>query len=139
MRHRLPPVVVMAAFCALLAGGCRRKHIDGTVAVDAVLSAWGAKGFTTTEIKSIEPDAWSAGACSRGPLAELDVLMCEYAADETLVVGDGKIVKDWEQDGVATGVVVRNGRTLLAIADTKKIDASGRTIMRLIEAFRAAR
>ena len=130
----------LAVLAAVASVGCRgRPHVDGTVAVDTILKAWGAEGFATNAVANIEPDAWSAGACSRGSVAGLDVLLCEYASDETMTAGEQKMMSDWQAESVATGAAVRTSRTLLAIADRNRADPSGRTIARLIKSFRDQR
>jgi hypothetical protein len=121
----------------LVGPGCRRPHVEGTVAVDTVLRAWTDQGFDSKTVESIEPDGWDAGACARGVVADLDVLLCEYATDEALSTGEQKIMRDWQEESVATGAAVRTSRTLLAIADRNNADPNGRTIARLIHTFRA--
>jgi hypothetical protein len=129
-------VFSFAALVATIAFGCKRPHVDGTVAVDSVLAAWGAAGLDTKAVINLEPDAWTAGACSRGLVAGLDVLICEYPGDDTLATGEQKIMSDWEEESVATAAVVRTSRTLLAVADRNKADPNGRTIARLVKIFR---
>jgi hypothetical protein len=122
---------------AALGVGCGRPHVKGTVAVETVLKAWTAEGFDTKGVVNLDPDNWSAGACSRGTVSGVDVLMCEYATDEALAVGEKKIMTDWAEESVGTGAAVHVSRTILAIADRNKTDPSGRTIARLIKTFRA--
>ena len=107
----------------LLRGSTRRDSTPGTPVINVV---------------NIEPDQWSAGACSRGPVMGLDVLMCEYASDEAANVGQLKMLGDWEEEAIATGALLRTSRTVLAIADRAKADRSGRTIARLAKLFQTA-
>ncbi len=136
-RSLCSPALVLALFAAFAVVGCRRPHVDGTVSVDTILKAWGVDGFDTKTVVNIEADAWMAGACSRGMVAGLDVLLCEYTSDETLAAGEEKMMADWADESLATGAVVRTSRTLLAIADRDKADVGGRTISRLAKTFRA--
>jgi hypothetical protein len=127
----------LLALTATFSFGCGRPHVRGTIAVDTVLGAWTGEGFNTQGVVNIEPDNWSAGACSRGTVTGIDVLICEYATDEALAVGEKKIMSDWAEESVATGAVLHASRTTLAIADRNKADPNGRVIARLIKTFRA--
>lgn len=131
-------VLPLALAALVVAGsGCRkRSHVDGTVAVDTILAAWTAEGFATAAVANVEPDPWSAGACSRGSVAGLDVLLCEYANDETMRAGEQKVMSDWQRESVPTGAAAQTSRTLLAIADRTAADPSGKTIARLVKSFR---
>lgn len=128
-------VVMVMLFLSTSALGCRRSRVEGTVNVDSILNVWNDAGFDTEKVVNIEPDVWSAGACSRGPVAGLEVLICEYSSDDAARVGEKKMMSDWEEESVPTGAVVRTSRTLLAIADRNKADPSGRTIVRLAKLF----
>jgi hypothetical protein len=137
VRFAMPYLAVLAVVAG---AGCRgRPHVDGTVAVDTILKAWAAEGFVTNTVVNIEPNPWSAGACARGMVSGLDVLLCEYASDETFSAGEKKMMSDWQAESVATGAAVRTSRTLLAIADRTSADPSGKTIARLIKSFRDQR
>ncbi|MBC8132043.1 MAG: hypothetical protein H7X95_03605 [Deltaproteobacteria bacterium] len=129
-------VIAIGVLLTATTAACRRPHVEGTVAVDTILKSWGEAGFDTKPVVNIEPDLWSAGACSRGPVAGLDVLICEYASDEAANVGEKKMLSDWEEASIPTGAVVRSSKTLLAIADLNKADKNGRQIARLAKLFR---
>jgi hypothetical protein len=101
-----------------------------------VLEAWQAEGFDIEAVENVKPTPWSAGACSQGPVAGLEVLMCEYAADAELAAGQQQVRQTWNQQNAKTGVVARNSRTLLAITDQNLVDPTGRTIIRLVRMFR---
>jgi hypothetical protein len=128
--------LLLVALMATAVTGCRRPHVNGTVAVDTILKAWQDEGLDSTTVENVDPAAWSAGACSRGSVSGLDVLLCEYDRDDGLTGGEGKIMGEWNAESLATGAVVRSSRTLLAVADRNKADPSGKTIARLIKSFR---
>ena len=71
-----------------------------------------------------------------GEVAGLSVVSCEYQNDADLVVGEKKARTDWNAANVETGVVVHVGRTMLVISDRAKKDPSGKTIARMLTAFR---
>lgn len=129
-------VPILIALLCLAAVGCGRPHVKGTVAVDTILKSWQADGFDTASVLNIDPDTWSAGACSRGTITALDVLICEYSSDEALSAGEARIMTDWTASSIPTGVAIRTARTILALADPNQTDPSGRTIARLLKTFR---
>jgi hypothetical protein len=138
--------VGVALLALVVAGGAcksKRAHVDGTIAVDSVLAEWKLAGLATgaeaESIKEVEPGPWSAGACSQGQVANLEVLLCEYDSDQALGKGEEQINNEWAQAtaGVTTGVVVRAKRTLLAVTDHAGADKSGQTIVKLLKSFRA--
>jgi hypothetical protein len=117
--------------------GCRRPHVEGTVAVDTILRAWTDQGFDSKTVENVDPEGWDAGACARGSVSGMDVLLCEFANDNALNSGEQKIMRDWQDESVATGVAARTSRTLMAITDRDSVDPDGRTITRLVQIFRA--
>jgi hypothetical protein len=115
---------------------CRRSHVQGTVSTDAVIQAFTDIGFGAETVKTIDPEPWGAGNCSQGSVSGLDVLVCEFEADDVLAAAEQKIRDDWNANNVDTGVVTRSSRTLLSVADRQKVDVGGRKIVRLLAAFR---
>jgi hypothetical protein len=137
LSRRRAAALLLSACLAATALGCRRPHVEGTVSVESILKKWDQGGFDTKAVVNIESAPWSAGACSRGPVGGLDVLICEYSSDEAAAVGEKKMLADWDEETIATGAVTRNTKTVLAIADRTKADRSGRTIARLGSLFHA--
>jgi len=118
--------------------GCRRAHVAGTPSTDDVAKAFTDAGLDAAALTKVEtPDAWSAEYCVEGPVTGLSVLICEYQNDADVVVGEKKANTDWNAANVETGVVLHVGRTMLVIADRAKKDPSGKTIARMLTAFRA--
>jgi hypothetical protein len=127
--------VAMVAAVSLVA--CRRAHVAGTPSTDDAAKAFTQAGLDADALTKLEtPDTWSAEYCVDGPVAGLSVVICEYQNDADLVVGEKKANTDWNTDNVDTGVVVHVGRTMLAISDRTKKDPSGKTIARILTAFR---
>lgn len=133
----LPRIAVVVAGLLMPLLGCRHSHVSGTASTDTVLDAFKAGGFDVTQMKVVEPDVWTADHCVSGKISELEVLICEFKAEEALAGGEADIRHGWDTENVYTGVVLHNGRTMLAIADRAKRDPSGRAIGRLLNAFRA--
>lgn len=134
-------VVSAAALLGLLAvspAGCRRSHVPGTLSTDVVLTAFQDAKLDVEAMKNADAENWGADVCSSGLIVGLDVIICEYANDEKLAKAETDAVRDWNAVSVYTGVVVRNGRTLLLIVDHGKQDPNGRTIARMLAAFKPA-
>lgn len=134
--------LMLAAVLVVASGvsGCRRRpHVKGTVAVDDVLQTWNESGLDTASVENVDAAPWAAGACSRGQVANLDVLMCEYATDDSLARGEQQMQSELAREQVSTGLVTRTSRTLMAIADKRESDPTGQTIMKLVHGFRAVR
>ena len=123
---------------AVSAAGCRRSHVPGTLSTDVVLTAFQDAKLDVDAMKNADAENWGADVCSSGRIAGLDVVICEYANDEKLAQAEADAVRDWNVTSVDTGVVSRNGRTMLLIADRSKQDPNGRTIARMLAAFKPA-
>jgi len=129
--------LALAVVGAVSLGGCRRAHVAGTPSTDDVAKAFTQAGLDAEGLAKVEtPDAWSAEYCVDGPVAGLAIVICEYQNDADLVVGEKKAHTDWNAANVETGVVVHVGRTMLVVSDRAKKDPSGKTIARLLTAFR---
>jgi len=121
----------------LAAPACRHSHVSGTTGTDAVLDAFKGAGFDVTQVKVVETDAWTADHCVSGTVADLDVLICEFKTEEALAGGEKEVRHGWDTVNVDTGLVLHNGRTMLAVSDRATRDPNGRVIARLLNAFRA--
>jgi hypothetical protein len=95
---------------------------------DAVIAAWKQGGL---EPSAFTPATVGFGAdCQSGTVAGVDVVVCQYgAADEAKAAEEPAL--DWV--GEATGVAQAAGRALIAAADRRKADPSGRTINQLVK------
>ena len=140
-RRRPTGAVSAAAILGLLTvsfAGCRRSHVPGTLSTDVVLTAFQDAKLDVDAMKNADAENWGADVCSSGRVAGLDVVICEYANDEALAKADAEAVRDWNVAKVDTGVVSRNGRTMLLVVDRGKQDPNGRTIARMLAAFKPA-
>lgn len=118
-------------------GACRHSHVSGTASSDAVLDAFKSDGLDVTQMQQVEPDAWTADHCVSGKISDLEVLICEFKTEQALAGGETEVRHGWDTVNVGTGVVLHNGRTMLAVADRAGRDPSGRVIERMLNAFRA--
>lgn len=126
-------VVALAALCALVA--CDKdKQMPGAPADEGgdprarVVAAWKAGG--------LEPSPLTAATvavgtdCQSGTVGAIDVLVCVYpTAEEATAAEDAGLA--WV--GQATGAAQATGTVLVAMADRRKRDPSGRTINQLMK------
>lgn len=138
------PTLLVSALLAALGAACSKKsadqrpHVPGAIAHDALQSAWSRAGLTPdTFAPVVDAGAWSAVSCSEGTVAGLKALLCDYATDDVLAEGQRLMNEQLSRDTVFTGVVVRNGRTLLSVTDRSHADPSSRTASRMVKAFNA--
>jgi hypothetical protein len=140
LRFGARSLVATLVLAAALGGvACKRHpHVDGTVATETITNAWAADGLDVSAVVNVESEPWSAGACYQGMVSGVDVLVCEYASEEALALGEQRINALWDEESVATGAVARTtqpSRTILAVADRAKADPNGRTLSHLIKIF----
>jgi len=93
---------------------------------DVVLEAWKKGGLT--------PSPFTAATvafgkdCQSGTVNGVDVLVCQYATDEEARAAEDKAL-EWV--GEATGIARAAGKVVVAAADRRKADPSGRTLNQL--------
>lgn len=117
----------IAVIVALAAAACSKSDAPKGPR-DAVLDAWKSEKLAPT---SLAPASVAfAKDCQTGKLAELDVLLCNFASP-----AEAKAAEDpglgWI--GQATGASQAHGAALVVIADRKKSDPNGRTINKLMK------
>jgi hypothetical protein len=142
-------LVLAVALAATAAAGCRKKaaagsgkaagepaHVAGTPHPDDVVGAWKKEGLEPASFQLADPAEYKAAYCAEGSVGGVEALICEYADDESVDRGTQTIQTLWESQGVTTSVVVRTKHTVLALVDRGKADPDGKTISRLVGAFR---
>lgn len=130
------PGVMSLALALLPAAGCRRSHVAGTPSTDAVLEAFRDSGLDVAGVANAEADPWGADVCSSGKIGGVDVVICEFSSDTQLAKTEADSVRDWNSMNIDTGLVLHNQRTLLIVADRGKQDPHGRSIGKMVAAFK---
>jgi hypothetical protein len=95
---------------------------------DALIAAWKKGGLQPS---ALVPAQVAFGKdCQSGTVGAIDVLVCSYASE-----AEAKAASDaaYGWVGEATGAVKASGPLLIAAADRRKGDPSGRTINQLIK------
>jgi hypothetical protein len=148
---RASKLVFALALTAALAAGCKKNqaaekdkakgmaepaHVAGTPHPDDVVGAWKKDGFDPASFQLTDPGEYKAAYCAEGSVGGVEALICEYADDDSVDRGKQTIQTLWESQGVTTSVVVRTKHTVLALVDRGKADPDGKTISRLVSAFR---
>ena len=119
---RAAPLVFIAAL------GCGKDAPAGDAARNAVLDAWKKDGLAASKLT---PATTPVGKdCQAGTVGAIEVMSCVYPTD-----AEAKAAQDvgltWV--GETTGLAQVRGTVLIALADRKKSDPSGKTINRLIK------
>jgi hypothetical protein len=120
--------LALALLLAATACGKGSGAAGGSGARDDVIAAWKKGGLTPS---AFAPATVAVGKdCQSGTVGAIDVLLCVYpTADEAKKSEEAGLT--WVGD--ATGSAQASGTTLIAIADRRKSDPSGRTINQLMK------
>jgi hypothetical protein len=142
----LPALAVMAL--AVFAGCSRSKpgapgataeppaHVSGTPHTDKVIGTLTDTGLHADGFAPLQPVPFGAGYCEQGRVDGIDTLVCEFTDDGTLDQGKRLMQDQWEREGVQTGVATAVKHTLLGVADRGHHDPNGKTISRILAAFK---
>jgi len=124
-------------------GGLAEPVAEGesTAAADALLEQMKAGGLTASaEFKKGGPKVaakYAAKNCIEGKLEEIPTILCEYEDADKAKTGKEKL-EDWAKD-MPTGVVDRNGKTLLGAKANKDLDKNNDKVNKIITAFNKAK
>jgi hypothetical protein len=134
--------VVRAAWVIVAVLGCNKDEGGGTTATSgteatgtkpssparsALLDAWKKGGFEPSALSTTKA---FGDNCQSGTINKVEVLICEFpnAADAKAAEKPGF---DWV--GETTGAAWVSGPLVIAVADRKKADPSGKTINSLMK------
>ena len=128
-------LVITLALCAGL-GACGKGGGTGGTAAsgrDAVVAGWNKAGLT---VSAMTPDKSGAIGpdCTTGTVSGVDVALCVFAKPEDATAAKPKGLV-WGI-GATTGLSLAQANLVLAIADRRAADPSGRTINTIAKTFR---
>lgn len=110
-----------------LAGACD-KGATGNAARDNVIEAWKKGGLQPSPMTAATVTVGKD--CQSGTVGAIEVLLCVYPSE-----ADAKAAEEpglaWV--GAATGAAQARGTVLIAAADRRKSDPSGRTINQMMK------
>jgi hypothetical protein len=122
-------------------GGLAEPVAEGesTAAADALLEQMKAGGLAASaEFKKVGIK-FGAKSCIEGKLDEIPTILCEYAdADAAKTAKEKSMMEEWAKD-MPTGVVDRNGKTLLSAKANKELDKNNDKVNKIITAFNKAK
>lgn len=113
-------VIALVAACG--------KGDGGPSSRDALIEAWKKGGLETSAFAAATSPVGKD--CASGTVGKVDVLVCAFAtADEAKAAQDAGL--QWVGD--TTGISQAKGMFLIAAADRRKADPSGKTINQLVK------
>src|SRR5512139_647645 len=101
--------------------GTGRGEAAGELSRDRVVAAWKKGGLTPSPLTAATVPAGKD--CQTGTVNSVDVLVCQYATPDEAKAAEPKGL-EWV--GEATGMAQASGKVLVAAADRRKADPSGR-------------
>jgi hypothetical protein len=111
-------------------------HVGGTPATDKVVDVIREAGLRAEGFAVPQPIPFGAGYCEQGRVEGIDTLVCEFTDDASLAEGKRLVHDQWDREGVQTGVATATKHTLLGVADRGHHDPNGKTISRILAAFK---
>ena len=122
-------------------GGLAEPVAEGesTAAADALLEQMKAGGLAASaEFKKVGTK-YGAKNCIEGKLDEIPTILCEYAdADAAKQAKEKSMMEEWAKD-MPTGVIDRNGKTLLGAKANKDLDKNNDKVNKIVSAFTKAK
>lgn len=118
------------ALVLLVVVGCEEDAKTGAGAGGraAVIEAWKKGGL---EVSAMSPASVAFGKdCQSGTLAGVDILVCEYPTPAEAEAAK-EAALGWVGD--TTGMSQVSGKVVIAAADRRKADPSGRTINKMMK------
>jgi hypothetical protein len=124
---------ILALVVALGAVACSKSGGGATGGRDAIIASWKKAGLT---VSAMTPDKSGAIGtdCVTGTVNGVDVVLCTFAKPEDATAAKDKAYA-WIGNNAPTGSAMVSARTLLAVADRKSADPSGRTINTITKTF----
>ncbi len=138
-RAQVVAVIALAAVsCSKSKGGGApgAAHVSGTPHTDKVVDTLTDAGLHAEGFAAVQPIPFGAGYCEQGRVEGIDTLVCEFADDAGLDQGKKLMQDQWEREGVQTGVASATKHTLIGIVDRGHHDPNGKTISRIVTAFK---
>jgi hypothetical protein len=124
--------VVLAIAAGLFACGKGDGKAASSSGRDGVIAAWQKAGLT---VSALTPDKSGAiGAdCATGTVSGVDVVLCTFATADDAKAAEANGLT-WV--GRSTGAALAQDRMVMAVADRRAADPSGRTINTIAKTFR---
>ena len=120
-------------------GGLAEPVAEGesTAAADAILEQMKTGGVTVDQEFKKAGAKWGAKNCIEGKIDSIPAILCEYADADAAKANKDKAVE--YAKGEPTGVVDRNGKTIIAVRSNKGLDKNGEKVNKIITQFNKAK
>ncbi|HEY3357185.1 MAG TPA: hypothetical protein VGQ83_28305 [Polyangia bacterium] len=120
-------------------GGLAEPVAEGesTAAADALLEQMKTGGLTVDQEFKKVGAKWGAKNCIEGKIDTIPTILCEFADADAAKANKDKAVE--YAKGEPTGVVDRNGKTIIAVRSNKELDKNGEKVNKIITAFNKAK
>ena len=124
---------IFAAAVAAALSACDKGEKPGAPpsGKDAVILSWQKNGLN---VSAFTPDKTGAIGkdCSSGTVANVDVVLCSFKSPDEAKAAEAK---GWQWVGATTGTAMVQGPMVLAVADRRQQDPSGRSINAISKSF----
>jgi hypothetical protein len=110
---------------------------ESTAAADAILEQMKTGGLTFDQEFKKTGAKYGAKNCVEGKIDTIPTILCEYADADAAKTNKEKAV-DYAK-GATTGVVERNGKTIIACRSTKDLDKGNEKVNKIVSQFTKAK
>jgi hypothetical protein len=118
--------------CAVLACGKGGGKAAAPSGRDAVVAAWQKAGLTVSAMTADKSGA-VGDDCTTGTVSGVDVVLCSFASPADAKAAEAR---GYAWVGLATGTAVVQANLVVAVADRRTADPTGRTINTIANTFR---
>lgn len=124
--------VALAVALATSLAACSKAEPGKAEGPDGLTAKWTKAGLTVSALTEDKSGAIGP-SCKRGTVSGVDVVHCTFPSEAEAKAAEAKALA-WVAE--ATGAALVTGKELLAVADRRSADPSGRTINAVTKAFR---
>ena len=118
-----------AALLLVIVAACGKAGPAEPSSRDALVAGWKQAGLTLSELKATQSPIGKD--CQLGAVNNVDVMVCSFATPDDAKAAQNAALH-WVGD--TTGAAQAHGTLVIAVADRKKADPSGKTINQILKA-----
>jgi len=118
-----------AAVLLVVVAACSKAGPSGPTSREALMAAWKQAGLNPAGF--VVTNSPIGKDCQLGTVNQLDVMVCSFATPDEAKAAQPAGLK-WVGD--TTGAAQAHGAILIAVADRKKSDPTGKTINQVLKA-----
>ena len=114
------------ALLLLVLAACSKA--SGPSSADGLVDAWKKGGLEVSALTAAKTPV--GDDCKSGTVNKVDVLICTFKSEADAKAAEGKGLQ-WVGD--TTGIAQARGKLVIAVADRRKADPSGRTMNQMMK------